>query len=456
MKKIFFNIMSIFPALLLLISMPSSSSSPVSAAEGDERETVYRPQLWNPDDPVGISVQNPNNEPLALPEPYYPKTFEEIYGPGITEDNLLERVRPSNQFFPKIIRVGGNVTFQITYIDGPNEGFNDPTLGTDRRNALAFAVNIWAERIQGPASISIEAEMSPKGGTPTGCNLASAGPGAFYSSFTNQPIANTYYPEPLVEILSGSDPDTNVFDFSIDYNSDVDSPTICSGDWYYGTDGLPTGNDIDFVTVTIHEMTHGLGFSDSFNASGQFGLGSPKDGIPTIYDRFVVNSAGTPIISIPISSTNVTSPVFWNGIFGKFAYNHDFLDSGTNNNIPLYAPVLFDGGSSIAHLDESTFTGDWELMTPFNDGVVHTPDVIVMGILQDIGHSLPFSRYVDDNAIGFEDGSSGNPFNTLSEGVNNAPVNGFVRILPGTYLENLTITKALTLIAPAGGASIGD
>jgi hypothetical protein len=95
-------------------------------------------------------------------------------------------------------------------------------------------------------------------------------------------------------------------------------------------------------------------------------------------------------------------------------------------------------------------------MTPYNSGVVHTPDSIVMGILQDIGHSLPFSRYVDDSASGFEDGSSGNPFNTLGEGVSNVPVNGFVRVLPGTYLENLTITKALTLIAPAGGAFIGD
>ena len=72
-------------------------------------------------------------------------------------------------------------------------------------------------------------------------------------------------------------------------------------------------------------------------------------------------------------------------------------------------------------------------------------DTVLIGLLSD-----------DDNASGFEDGSSGNPFNSVIEGVNNAPVNGFVRILPGIYLENITLSKAMTLIAPAGGAVIGE
>jgi hypothetical protein len=79
-----------------------------------------------------------------------------------------------------------------------------------------------------------------------------------------------------------------------------------------------------------------------------------------------------------------------------------------------------------------------------------------MGILQDIGHSLPQSRYVDLSHGAFEDGSSANPFNTVIEAVLFVPDHGHVRILPGTYSEVMIIDKPLTLHSSGGTVVIGD
>lgn len=434
------------PAAMLVLVM----GSPMVVAEPRPPATSVVPQLWAPDQPVDILVYNPHQAPLPLPEPYTPPTIPDLYGPGVTEEDLTSPTRDWGSLAPRTVRVGPNVSFAITYADDANEGFNDATLGNDRMTAFEYAVNRWAARLQGPASISIQATMTPLSGTVTQTVLASCGPGQFHENFGNAPTGNTYYPEALVEIISGSDPDSNTFDINVDYNSDVDGVVLGGVDWYYGTDGTP-GTDIDFVTVTIHELCHGLGFVDSFQADGTYGLGDA--GHPVIFDRFLVGANGAPLFLIAPSPSNVIgNNVFWQGLRGRFAFNEGF---GGVGNVPMYAPTPFEDGSSIAHLDEATFTGDWELQTPFNSGPVHSPDPIVMGILQDIGHSLPQSRYVDHNASGFQDGSSANPYDTVTEAVMAVPSDGFVRILPGTYAESMTIIRAMELHSSGGTAVIG-
>jgi hypothetical protein len=254
-----------------------------------------------------------------------------------------------------------------------------------------------------------------------------------------------------VEIITGNDPDNNRLDINVDFNSDVDDSTVLgSQDFYYGTDASP-GTDVDFVTVTIHELCHGLGFWDSFTNTGAFGLGNPVD--PVIFDRFLVDTTGAQLINLTTSAGNVTgNNVFWNGLRGRYVYNFNF---GNSNNVPMFAPTPYQGGSSVGHLDEATFTGIWELETPNNSGAVHVPDDIVLGILQDIGHSMPASRYVDLNADGFEDGSSGNPFNTLIEGINAVPENGALRLLPNNYRGAMILNKKMNVHSSGGVATLG-
>jgi hypothetical protein len=59
------------------------------------------------------------------------------------------------------------------------------------------------------------------------------------------------------------------------------------------------------------------------------------------------------------------------------------------NRVPMYAPSTWEPGSSIAHLDETTFaSGDGDsLMTPYleNQEVVHRPGPVLLGLFRDLG-----------------------------------------------------------------------
>jgi hypothetical protein len=56
--------------------------------------------------------------------------------------------------------------------------------------------------------------------------------------------------------------------------------------------------------------------------------------------------------------------------------------------------------------------------------------------------------YVDASNVGAEDGSQANPYNTIQEGVNAAPINGTVNVAAGTYTESgqIVISKNSSII----------
>jgi parallel beta-helix repeat protein len=53
--------------------------------------------------------------------------------------------------------------------------------------------------------------------------------------------------------------------------------------------------------------------------------------------------------------------------------------------------------------------------------------------------------YVDDDNMGFEDGSLANPFNTIQEGINAANNGDTVFVFDGTYFENVIVNKTINL-----------
>lgn len=63
--------------------------------------------------------------------------------------------------------------------------------------------------------------------------------------------------------------------------------------------------------------------------------------------------------------------------------------------------------------------------------------------------------YVDGTYSGVSTGSASQPWITVGAGVYSALVSGEIRVLPGLYLENLTIDKAVTISAPNGAVTIG-
>jgi hypothetical protein len=172
-------------------------------------------------------------------------------------------------------------------------------------------------------------------------------------------------------------------------------------DWYYGTDGNTPSNKVDFATVVVHELGHGLGFVGSMNyddgvgsaecngfaGQGCWGYGT---GYPFIYDRFTEDANGTPLLDYANFST-----ALGDALRGQAGGGVDF--DGPNANganvdngrapVALYAPSTWRPGSSYAHLDE-IFNGTPNALMTYSLGngeSVHHPGPVTLGIFEDMG-----------------------------------------------------------------------
>lgn len=305
------------------------------------------------------------------------------------------------------------IVFTVNVTDAPGEGFNDPqrfepvggntatTLGAARRNALQHAANLWGSLLNRNyvgESIVIDAAFDPLGGTALQATLGQARPAAGRADFGSEDPdyrAGTVYPVPLANHLHGSDLRQGA-EIQALFNADVDSSTVLGPiDFYYGLDGA-RGNDLDFVTVALHELAHGLGFVGQLQQDGTF-LG----GRPGIYDRLLFGraertvdgqlrpiflplveglppgSAQTPMNAAERARAITSGDLFWLGFFATLA---------NRRRVELFAPAAFQQGSSIYHLDDATFPTD--LMRANYSGTDHTPGAIAVGMLRDMGWNV--------------------------------------------------------------------
>jgi len=97
------------------------------------------------------------------------------------------------------------VPFTIKYLDGAGEGFNDPTLGAQRKAAFEFTVGIWSAMLQGTVPVVINAQFDPLGGSATSAILGQAGATTIHRDFPGAPRAGTWYAAPLANELAASD-----------------------------------------------------------------------------------------------------------------------------------------------------------------------------------------------------------------------------------------------------------
>lgn len=230
-------------------------------------------------------------------------------------------------------------TIQVTYT-----GFTVPA-----RAAFQHAVNLWKTWVSSPVPIRIDAEWTS---LPQGV-LGSAGP---TSVVRNAPglVSGTWYPVALGNALSGEDLDPSSSDIAV-----VLSKTETS--WYFGTDGNPGPGQVDFVSVALHELGHGLGFFGLASVSG--GIGTRNyNGSPAIFDRFT-KSGATDITSYADNSAALASAL--QGKVVRFTGPAAAAASG-DAGPRLYAPAAWSDGSSYSHLDEATYPAGNanSLMTP--------------------------------------------------------------------------------------------
>jgi hypothetical protein len=162
-------------------------------------------------------------------------------------------------------------TITVTY----SAGFT-----TAAREAFQAAVDIWATQVGSTVPITVNANFSDLGNP---LLLGQAGATCSFRDFAGAPQAGTWFPNAIANRNAGVDllpaasgGCTDPSDISASFNS--------TANWYYGTDGLTPSGQVDFESVVLHELGHGLGFSGSATISGANGI-IGSSGFPYIYDR---------------------------------------------------------------------------------------------------------------------------------------------------------------------------
>jgi len=176
----------------------------------------------------------------------------------------------------------------------PVGGNPGATLGAQRKNALTYAAQQLVQQLQLPTNVTIHACGAHLGGSSTSAILAHSAPLTFLFDDTSFPLASlpkkyTWYAGTAAARLGGTSLcglgggpcDTLDNDEAeIVFNEDIGKSTVIGGEqFYYGYTSDPSSGTLDFVTIAMHEMTHGLGFLGLVNLDDTQGPLGAKAGL---------------------------------------------------------------------------------------------------------------------------------------------------------------------------------
>ena len=303
----------------------------------------------------------------------------------------------------------GAVTITIADTDTVGEGFNDPTpaapvggnpgttLGAQRLFLFQYAADVWSMRLGGDVEVLVAASFENLGGTAVSAVLGSAAPTTVHNNFNGRPLNDTWYVVALANQFFGDDlndlnPSSCPYplvggscpEIDAQFNSAVDNQTVLGAtDFYYGIDGK-RGSDIDFLSVVLHEIGHGLGVLDLLDGeTGDLFLGEPDAYMIWLEDPTITPKDLTSMSELQRKSAmRDMGDLVWVGPTVKAESGS--LNAGRRGDgaVEIYAPTTYQPGSSVAHFSTSLSPDD--LMEPFAVAAYRDLD-LTLAMLDDIG-----------------------------------------------------------------------
>ena len=264
---------------------------------------------------------------------------------------------------------GANLVVVVT--DPAGQGFNDPapatpvggnmgtTLGEQRLNVFKEAARIWGGLLPSNVNIRIDSSFQSLTCDATTAVLGSAGALTIFQANPHFPpgaVANTWYPKALADKLAGSEIDSSGSAIKARFNSDLGLPApagdsklgcLTGTSFYLGLDSNP-GNNINLLSVVLHEFGHGLGFQSFANSSGTF-----QGGRPGIFDTFLLDTTSGKTWDQMVDTDRASSAINtgnlrWNGS-NAAVYANAYMNYYTG--ITVSAPAAAAGGYSYGAAD---------------------------------------------------------------------------------------------------------
>ena len=283
----------------------------------------------------------------------------------------------------------------------PIGGNTGTTLGQQRRNALTEAARRLGLELKSPVPVRVQACFNDLG-SGNDVTLASAGPrfifkrnvvlGNFEDGSEAIDVAErtpwlprnyTWFASAPTTKLAGArlcgvaGGNCNVYDIRTQFNIKVDGPdALGARGFYYGfnpaTGTMPGSGDSDFVSVAMHEITHGLGFIALIEKDASEGeIGSRFDGFDDIYAantaRLVGNCLEEGCTALPfLSGTNADRAAAMTSFSNLRWADAEATESQFNPNrtlpaprnlVTLWAPNPIQTGSTFSHISNALEAG---------------------------------------------------------------------------------------------------
>ncbi len=256
-----------------------------------------------------------------------------------------------------------------------------------------FIVEVLEDLFPSDMPINVVAQFSDQVG---GGTLASAGATGFFRNFDNQVQPNTWYPIALAEKITGvelNNPESPLFPY------DIVVTVNSQQEWYYDYNNPQAiGDRFDFVSIVMHEILHGLGMTSASDVRSNLGY-IESQGSSFIYDIFLENAA---LMKFTASFDNASLDLGRALRSEDVFFGSNWFKINSPNAIPrIFAPTVWNQGSSISHLDEGTYNNTPNaLMTPTaQPGEIIQDPGLVMDMMYDMGWSLTLIRPIHDNFI---------------------------------------------------------
>ena len=308
----------------------------------------------------------------------------------------------------------------LTFVDTPGNAWSPQA-----RAAFRAAADVWERSVESPVPIEIEATARNLG---PGV-LGGAGPFDFLRNDGGTPTPagraptaaevrdDVFEPVALHNARTGRDalPPTGG-----QRNPDIEAEfNPNAGGLYLGTDARPPANQIDFRTVALHEIGHGLGITGmatldggraTVGIAGVNGDTGVRSGVS--FDQFTyatsaaqAGTGGTPLLSLPDGSPALRAALTG----GQLYWSGQAALTAAGAKVRLHAPGTcgeqgpprpcargespFVEGTAYTHLDERTYprSSPQGLMTPYLDAgeAYLEPGQITLGMLADLGYAVP-------------------------------------------------------------------
>jgi hypothetical protein len=324
---------------------------------------------------LSVSVHAQLKEQISPMSSMTPKQDIICYGKPEDQFTIIEPPLAYQQWKTSKNARTGSSTFEVEYINFPE----------DAKAAFQKAVDIWATLIESEVTIKIRAQwgvITNANGSSDGI-LGGASPATYIRDFAGAQQRRTWYPVALAEKMAGRNiNEASSPDIFAQFNSAYPN-------WYFGTDGISQAGKTDLVSVVLHEIGHGLGITKAYEVNGDVGQISPFfSPLHMIYDHFLENNSDNNLVQSFVPPSTTLKTQLTAGILFFRTPQLERISVTNDNRARIFAPDPFQGGSSIAHLDEVFYNGTANsLMTPQigTAEVIQNPGPIVMKMLADMG-----------------------------------------------------------------------